>query len=149
MTLHPPALSCCSNTFSSPNATGHSLHCKAPSGDSQCHSHVIPSVVSMSLKAVAHCFNVHASVTTLQEAAPQEAGVQGPPSELPTASPTSPTQGLVMSGPAPGRSMGASSSRASGRLAGAQTAVEAAPGGFTPDIAQPSSARDQVRCRFS
>lgn len=93
------------------------------------------------------CFNVHVSVTILQEATPQETGVQGAPSNLSAASPTSPTQGLVMSGSAPVLSMGASSSRAasSGRQAGAQPAVEAAPGRPTPDIAQPSSARDQVR----
>lgn len=82
----------------------------------------------------------------LQEATPQEAGMQEAAAVPPTASPTSPTQGLVMSGPAPAHSLGASSSRASGSKQGvAQTAGEAAAGRHTPAIAQPGSARDQVR----
>ena len=111
------------------------------------YSATLPTCLPLSLRAIRLGFTANVSVIMLQETIPQETGVQGQPSELPTASPTSPTQGLVMPGPAPGRSMGPSSSRASsgGRQAGAQTAVEAAPGRPTLDVAQPSSARDQVR----
>lgn len=83
-------------------------------------------------------------VAMLQEATAPEAAVQQAPVEAPTASPMSPTQGLVMNGPASARTMADSTQRPSGstgRQAGGQ---QAAPR-MVPPIAQAGSARDQVR----
>lgn len=82
----------------------------------------------------------------VQEATAPEAAMQQAPSAVPTASPWSPTQGLVMTGPASARPLAGNTSFASSsRLGGAQAGGEPAAAGPAPLIAQSSSARDQVR----
>ena len=82
----------------------------------------------------------------MQETTAPESALQQAPSGVPTASPMSPTQGLVMTGPASARTLAGSTSFASSsRLGGAQAGSEPAAARPAPLIAQSSSARDQVR----
>ena len=100
------------------------------------------------------CASKSALLSWLQEATAPEAAVQQAPSDVAdvaTASPMSPTQGLVMSGPASARTLAGTNSKAfasSSRQAGVQAGGEASAARPAAPIAESSSARDQVRPRF-
>ena len=82
----------------------------------------------------------------VQETTAPEAAVQQAPPNVPTASPMSPTQGLVMSGPTSSRTLAGSTSKpfaSSSRLAGAQAGSE--PVAARQDLSLHSQAVPEIR----